>query len=519
MGHVRTLLRTSTRFLRSPRLRRLRTVATVGAVTIAGAWLGLLVGAQLTAPVGPVDVQLSLRPSFVGNTTVDIAPLGTLGLDTHDGPVKLAASVERVRPEAVESIIADPRILSGLADEVTHDLRAGITSLIMKSTASAVIGAAVLGLVVFRRPARAGWAVLTCCAVVAATLGAGAATFNPRSLAEPRYTGLLASAPSVVGSAETIAQHFSQYSDQLAQIVTNVSRLYEATSTLPVYESDPDTVRVLHVSDLHLNPAAWPVIRSVSEQFQVDAVVDTGDITDHGTAAEGEYVDQISSLEVPYVFVRGNHDSEATQEAVAEEDNAVVLDGEVREVAGLNFFGVGDPRFTPDKTTREFPNAATLLAEGRRLAQELRSSESPPVDVAAFHDPNEGRAFDGIVPLVLSGHAHRRSTEVLPHGTQLFVQGSTGAAGLRGLDQEEPTPVMCTVLYFDRETGRLQARDDITLGGLGLASARIERHLQPDPNRTIQPPAAQSPGGTPMPSAPGPASPGTPAPGDTSTPR
>jgi hypothetical protein len=36
---------------------------------------------------------------------------------------------------------------------------------------------------------------------------------------------------------------------------------------------------------------------------------------------------------------------------------------------------------------------------------------------------------------------------------------------------------MASVLYFDRTTRALQAWDDITLGGLGLTSVSIERHL------------------------------------------
>jgi hypothetical protein len=37
--------------------------------------------------------------------------------------------------------------------------------------------------------------------------------------------------------------------------------------------------------------------------------------------------------------------------------------------------------------------------------------------------------------------------------------------------------VQCSVLYFDRDTRTLQAWDNITLGGLGLTSAEIERKV------------------------------------------
>ena len=200
-------------------------------------------------------------------------------------------------------------------------------------------------------------------------------------------------------------------------------------------------------------------------------------------------------MKVPYVFVRGNHDSRGIQRAVARQKNAVVLDGQTKEVGGLRIYGSGDPRFTPDKTTRSDAVGATaMLADGQRLALGLRHSGVKP-DIAVLHDPDEGQAFDGLTPLVLSGHTHSRSTRLLPSGTRLFVQGSTGAAGLRGLEGEQPTPIELSILYFSRKSHRLQGWDDVQLGGLGLTSAQIERKLEPRPNRPIRLP-------TPAPSLP-----------------
>ena len=85
--------------------------------------------------------------------------------------------------------------------------------------------------------------------------------------------------------------------------------------------------------------------------------------------------------------------------------------------------------------------------------------------------------MDGEVPLVLAGHTHRRSTTVLPGGTRLMVEGTTGGGGLRAVEGEEPQQVQASVLYLDRATHRLQAWDEITLGGLGLTTAEVSRHL------------------------------------------
>jgi predicted phosphodiesterase len=268
---------------------------------------------------------------------------------------------------------------------------------------------------------------------------------------------------------------------QLGRLVSNLSELYAVTSRLPVFTAGDDTIRVLHVSDLHLNPAGFDVIRSVVTQFGVDVVVDTGDITDFGSAAEARYVAEIGGLGVPYVYVRGNHDSRSTQAAIAALDDAVVLDGpEVVEVAGLRFLGQGDPRFTPDKSTGDDDAPEDVLfAVGRTLARSVRTAVEAP-HVVAVHDPKVARPLLGVTPLVLAGHVHRRE-DLTQDGTLLMLQGSTGGAGLRALEGEEPTPIALTVLYLDPGTGALQAYDDITLGGLGLNDARIKRTVTTEP--------------------------------------
>ena len=156
-----------------------------------------------------------------------------------------------------------------------------------------------------------------------------------------------------------------------------------------------------------------------------------------------------------------------------------MLGDKVVEVGGLRLAGIGDPRFTPDKETRGTPAPVSVKQTGLALGDLIRRQPaSEPVDVAMMHDPEGAVEVDGTVPLVLAGHYHRRFQEELPESTLLFVQGSTGASGLRGLEGEKPTPAKASVLYFSRSTRALQAWDDITLGGLGLTSVSIERHLR-----------------------------------------
>jgi predicted MPP superfamily phosphohydrolase len=464
----------------SQRWPRTTVVLEVVFIGLVGAWLGLLVGGRLTTSVGPLEARLTIEVAPTGGSLLSIPPLGELSLKTHDGPFRLHADVTQINEADAREIFNDPKSLQGLPQEVSKDLSSGVRELVIRSAISAVAGAVLLGVPVFRRRfRRALLSGAVAVGAIAAGAGTAAATWNPQAINEPRYTGLLASAPSVVGDASDIVTDFKKYEKQLAKIVTNVSRLYDVTSTLPAFAPSSSTIRVLFVSDLHINPGSWDVIRSITKQFDIDFIIDTGDISDHGTAAENAYVQPIATLGVPYVFVRGNHDSLITEQAVRDQPNAIVLDDQVREVGGLRLAGIGDPRFTPDKDTRGVPVPPSVKETGLKLAALIEAQPvDAPVDIAMMHDPEGAAQVDGTLPLVLAGHYHRRFEQLLPLKTLLFVQGSTGASGLRGLEGEKPTPAKASVLYFDRTTRALQAWDDITLGGLGLTSVSIERHLR-----------------------------------------
>ncbi|MGW3666882.1 metallophosphoesterase family protein [Streptomyces sp. NPDC005141] len=453
-------------------------------VVLLGAWLGLLVVGNVRVPVGPMNTTMTLRPSLTGGTKINISPLGALELHSHEAPLRLDVDVDQLDPERSRALVDHPERLSGLQDEVTQDVEHGTLDLAVRSCIAVVAGATALGLAVYRRPRRALTAGGLALALLAASGTTAFATWNPKSVLEPKYSGLLSSAPSLVGDARNIVSEFDVYQQELARLVRNVTKLYDVTSTLPVYQPDPTTIRVLHVSDIHLNPASWKIVASLVQQYAIDVIVDSGDTMDHGSEAENGFLDAIPDLGAPYVWVRGNHDSDETQKYLRRMKNVHVLDdGRAVTVAGLRFAGIGDPQFTPDRSVTPGGGAAEELA-GARLASALRDQRAAgtPVDIAVVHEPSAARGTDGEVPLVLSGHLHHEDMEVMKYGTRLRVEGSTGGSGLRAVEGQYPDPIEASVLYFDRDTRRLQAWDEIKLGGLGLTTAEISRHL-PEENR------------------------------------
>ena len=477
-------------------------------VALTGALVGVLLFGRVDAPLGPFDARFTVSPTG-GGVALDIPPLGALDVDAYDGPLGLDVQLQRADEARIRALVEDPRRLDSLVDSVTADIDDAVTGLVVRSALAAMGGALLLTLAVYRlRWRQAAVAAGTVVVVLAGTAGIGAATWRPDALAQPTYTGLLANAPGLIGDAQDIVARFDAYRASLEDLVGNVSTLYAALSALPAAGGDGDTVALLHVSDIHLNPAGFDLMSQVVEQFAVDGVLDTGDITDWGSEPENQAIASIGRLGVPYVYIRGNHDSAVTADLVAAQPNAVVLDSSATTVAGITVVGARDPRFTPDKDATG--DTASLEETGEVLAEVAEQLPAPPA-IALVHDPKQAPPLDGVVPLVLAGHTHERDVSTLDEGTRLMVQGSTGGAGLRGLQGEYPEPLTCTVLYLDADTGELTGYDEVTLGGLGETEVTIERTLI-DPDDDAGDDAAgeedgdddgEDAGGLPAPSSPG----------------
>jgi predicted phosphodiesterase len=467
----------------SPWGRRARVAGRWGlraAIALTGAVIAVLLLARVSAPIGPFDATLAFRP-VGGGAQVALPPLGELTVDVYDGPLQLEIELQRVDQERAQALASDPVKLAGVVDQVSADLRGAVVELTWKTALIALGGAALTSLIVLRRRREPLLAAGLTATLLLGTAGLGAATWRPEALSQPTYTGLLVNANSLIGSAEDLVARFDAYRASLEDIVANVGSLYSAISALPAPGGTRDTVALLHVSDLHLNPAGFDVVRQVTEQFGVDAILDTGDITDWGSEPENRLITSVGTYGVPYVYIRGNHDSAATANLIAAQPNATVLAGTDLTVAGIGIVGVADPRFTPDKTTGDDDVGDEVLVQtGQTLAEVAQELADPPA-IAMVHDPKQAPPLDGVVPLILAGHTHNRDVSELEDGSLLMVQGSTGGAGLRGLQGEYPEPLTCTVLYLDRDTGALRAYDEITLAGLGETEVTMQRTVLPPP--------------------------------------
>jgi predicted phosphodiesterase len=308
-------------------------------------------------------------------------------------------------------------------------------------------------------------------------LGPALATYDVTAFREPRYDGALEYAPALIGDVRTGLDRLRTLREEMVRIGRNLDRAYAALAS-PVGEVDGNgTVRVLHISDLHLNPAGFDLAERLADQFDVAAVVDTGDMGTWGLPREPQVAANIGRFEVPYLFVKGNHDDTDMVKAVAANDNARVLDGAGTEVAGIRFYGVADPTFTPGKGTQveEFEDLKVARSVG--VAGAIDHQALRP-DVLLVHDGRLAAYARGHVATVLDGHLHRFGTEVV-NGTRTLQTGTVGAGGPDNFRAKDPPPADAQVIYFDPQTHRPVAVDRISVRLPG-SSFSVERLLLPE---------------------------------------
>ena len=458
-----------------PWLKRTAAVAAAAAVGLLGAWLGMRAFGHETVRMGPFAVDL--RADFGGGTTVvGLPPLGEVQVDTHDAPLRVSANLADVDVQRLSNDLK-AKSTSEITEDVATDARSRFGPFAVRTLIVATVGGALAGLIVFRRRWRSAViATATALVVVGGSLAATWRTFSTDAFSQPTFRGTLRLAPQLLGPASELTERLDAFRANIERIVGGAIRAYSALEPQTIGGSDE--LRVLHLSDVHLNTIGTEFALELARGFDVDLVIDTGDLTSYGTPVEEAIVTQIPRFRDPYVFVRGNHDPATVARRVARTKNGRVLDGDATTVKGLRIFGVAHPAFTEDQQadvdSEELAERASAIAG--EIADDVSALDEVP-DIVAVHDDRMASELAGKVPLVLSGHFHRARAQMVD-GTLYLRAGSTGGAGVNMFSAATPVPLSAEVLYFDTER-RLVAYDLVeqspTTGRL-----TIQRHVVPE---------------------------------------
>ncbi len=433
-------------------------------------------------------VNVDIRPAWRGQTRLVFTPLGEIRAFTHHAPLLLQVSLQAVNVEQLHSLVAHPQAPAALEHAFTETARRRLIGFSRRQVLCGLLGGLLAPLLLRSRRAREWLAAgLIGGGSVAGALFLAFHTFDRRAFDNLTYVGSLRQAGAVIALARTAFGSAQALNSRLRLVAANVNTLYGRINAMSGADSAGPTVRILHISDIHNNPAAVAFVQELAARFDVQAVVDTGDLADFGTPVEARLTHGLGLLRVPHVFVAGNHDSQATLRALAASRNTVVLDGQPVQAAGLTLLGLPDPSSARAGMGSVDTSAGALADAGARLAAAVRALPQPP-DMVCAHNPIQAGPVLGKVPLVLCGHLHRAYV-TRSGATVICNAGTTGGAGLRYLDRAEGVPLSAAVLTFTRAPHpRLLFVDMIVLSGtLGEYSITRSTFGDPDARRAPAP--------------------------------
>ncbi|HEU5085270.1 MAG TPA: metallophosphoesterase family protein [Acidimicrobiales bacterium] len=425
---------------------------------LAGA-LSFAVQPDVHGPLGPGDVTIDVGVRS-SRTTLDLPPLGRILADSHDGPVGFDVRVDRIDLQQAGDLAgalargSDPA--ARLRTSIEADLRPLLRTMALRSVVVAIALGVVAGLVLPRRRRRyVAAAVAGSVGFVALAGGMAASSFRPTSFDQPRFEGTLAAAPDVLNTVQRHIDDVSIVQSRLEALSMRLEGLYRSVDGAGPSFSE---LTILHVSDLHSNPVGIELVEQTAERFDVDAIIDTGDLTSFGATVEELTVQRIARMRVPYYVVPGNHDHPDIRAAL-DAAGVEVLDPGITRIGDVEVLGVGEPTYTAD-------NRLPLERWDRMLDRSAREVESRVAisrpDVVAVHNKRQLRLALGDFAVGLAGHTHTPDL-FYEEGSLVAVAGSAGATGVGALTSSNDLPYQMQLLQF--EDGRLVAVDRLSFEG------------------------------------------------------
>ncbi len=457
--------RFATGLVATPKRREALWLIAAIAVAVTVSLLAFSEFASSSFRVGPASFEAAVRVDARPSMTIAVPPFGTVSARTHSAPLAIRILLQEVDVSALDTLVKqglpDQTVVNGY---VTAFKRGVVVSGLRGLTAALIAGAAA-GLVVRRR----WWVALASAAasvlVPAVLLLSVYEGFDLGVFKSPTYHGALSYAPALVKLVEERVATVQSFRADIVGTARALSNYYKEPQSFATGGSLAGTTRVLHVSDLHMDPVGFELQRSLTREFDVSLVIDTGDADYFGSGVEGAFAASRLPTDVPTVFIPGNHDSPQVVAALRRLRRVRVLEATTTAIEGFVILGLADPAsFSADPTPDHIASLAVATTAAADLRSRLASGEPTPT-LVAVHDPAMTTPFEGLVGLILSGHTHTPS--LAERGkTWLLGAGTTGGVDLGANKPDPHVPHSAAILYFTAETPRrLLAIDQIQVSG------------------------------------------------------
>lgn len=238
---------------------------------VTGALLSVMLFGKMSFHMQALQFEASLRLSGQGITVISVPPAGTISANTHRTPLKLSLTLQHADADLFKIMTTDPVKSGDMLVKATQQVKRSATIYTLRLLFLAVTGG-LFGVFLLKRRRITEYVTgaLAGLFVVAVLIAATYGTYQPKAFLNPRFQGALEVAPLAIGVAEETILKLDRLGDRMRLVAGELYRLFEKADTLnPLGRAEGD-VKVLHVSDIHNNPAAFDMIKKIVSLFNID---------------------------------------------------------------------------------------------------------------------------------------------------------------------------------------------------------------------------------------------------------
>jgi predicted phosphodiesterase len=473
-------------------VRTIRSALAVALVVIGVLGGGLLALATYSAEreLSVGRIELSVEPFHAGALDLYV-PLVDWGarFSAVRLPARLKIDVRTVNRDAAERVangqLPDVRAVRHEArDAVASYIRVLLLVVFLCALAAGLIAAlAVRG----RAAPRLRWLFAAAGGTALVGVLALFLLLPPRGeIADPEYYANGPDIPVALRTIERAQGSAKAISEELNQQLVGLAQLISASSS---QQARGELRSVVIASDLHNNLIALPALdRAVGSR----PLFFVGDLTSSGSPFEFNLVKRIVGIGHPFLFVSGNHDSDALVRRMARAGGIVLTqrgrlraDGSygrvVVRVRGLRVAGYADPFERRASEHFKGTNEPTPDPAQREAFRDWLRPLLGHVDVVMVHEPQlakdaaeELRRIPPQRPLVLlTGHTHVASFHTSTNFTEING-GTVGGGGTGNFEKNQPFGL--ALLSYTRDGGFHPAAADLVEIDAHGGSARAERY-------------------------------------------
>jgi predicted phosphodiesterase len=435
-------------------------------LVLGGTLLFIQLFSQASFKYDSLSFQLKIRIGAQGGTVIAVPPVGQLFLKSHLTPWQLIITLDEVDfsglGKELNSLPPKQQWLALLQRQIKNTVLILFASVVFCGLLGGILVLVVLRIHPFSRIFRYG--MVGSASLIFLLLTTTILTYDPHAIDHPQYQGVLSAAPWAMNLVTMSLDNIEVIGNNLKKISQSLPILFKQAEEIKNMGETETDLRVLHVSDIHNNPAAFDFITELIANFKIQFIIDTGDLTDYGTAMEAQIIDRIPHLKVPYIFIPGNHESPLIINRLAHTKRVILVMKKLLQIDGLTIAGIADPAAFNYSSDMVPPEQYTAAAQIFR-ATVNRLLKRP--DIIAVHNRRLAEDLIGTVPLILHGHDHAYKLTV-EKNTIIDDAGTTGAAGIRGL-VNKGVPYSASILYWKKDhqgNMRFHAVDSIKINSV-----------------------------------------------------